>query len=73
MIFKIQLPLATNEAIPLALVYNEDRSIKFTTPVEKVEEWFIHHPFKIFVEADYFVNFGGKEFIIKEIVEDKDW
>lgn len=33
MIVKVQVPLATNEKKPLALVYNEDRSIQFQMPV----------------------------------------
>ena len=34
-IFKIQLPLSSNEPRPAALVYNEDRSIQFMLSIEE--------------------------------------
>lgn len=35
-LFKLQLPIETNDIPPLALVYNQDRSISFHTPVDKI-------------------------------------
>ncbi len=69
MIFKVQIPMATNESIPQALIYNEDRSVRFMCPAEDVEEWFIEDQYKIYVNADY----THKEFAIHEIVMDEDW
>ncbi len=76
MIFKVQIPMATNESIPQALIYNEDRSVRFMCPAEDVEEWFIEDQYKIYVDADYSVvdaDYIHKEFAIHEIVMDKDW
>ncbi len=71
MIFKVQLPMATNELEPYSHIYNEDRSIVFSLPVQDVEEWFIHHPYKIFVNATY--DKSDNSFAIHEIVEDQEW
>jgi hypothetical protein len=40
MIVKIQRPISTNEPVPLALIYNKDRSIQFTVPFSQVAGWF---------------------------------
>lgn len=35
MILKIQRPLATNETVPMALIYNHDRSVEAYIPYDK--------------------------------------
>lgn len=51
MIVKIQLPLSTNEPVPLALVYNEDRSFETRIPASQVQECFADDCAKLFFEA----------------------
>ncbi len=71
MIFKIQLPLVTNDPNPHAFMYNEDRSVEFTCPIESVEEWFIENPCKVFVDATY--DDDANKLVIHELVEDEEW
>ncbi len=74
MIFKIQIPLVTNERFPHALIYNSDRSVEFIVPVGEVEEWFIEDFYKIYVDASYSRDPNGKfDLMIHEIVEDEEW
>lgn len=53
-IVKIQLPLYTEEVNPWALIYNADRSLQITPPVEQVSKYFDHkkNETKIFMWAD---------------------
>lgn len=38
MIVKVQVPLLTNEPVPLALIYNKDKSYETTVPARDVAE-----------------------------------
>lgn len=69
MIVKIQRPVVTNEPVPLALFYNEDRSLFTQQPFENVEPLFKEGELKIYVEAEVV----GTLLMIDHRVEDQDW
>jgi len=75
-IFKGQLPISTNAKKPVALFYNEDRSIEFDMPVSKAKDLFPSGMFKIFVVGELGKQFyGDKErnvLIITEIIINED-
>ena len=51
MIVKIQRPIRTNERVPKALIYNQDRSVEYMPDLTDVEELFGPHEFKIYHHA----------------------
>lgn len=53
-IVKVQIPVYTEEVNPYALIYNKDRSLQITPPVEQVNKYFDHEKgeTKIFMWAD---------------------
>lgn len=69
-IFKIQIPLSTNERTPKALAYNKDRSKEGMFPVTNELLELCDGAVKIFVkgtmESDGKIN-------IKEIADWQDW
>ena len=44
-IFKVQLPLSTNESTPLCLVYNKSGTINLQFPAERVWDFFVKGEF----------------------------
>lgn len=51
MIVKIQRPFATTEEVPMALIYNETRSVKLTAPFSDVEMLFNGRETKAYCRA----------------------
>lgn len=51
MIVKMQRPLHTNQKVPTALVYNQDRSIQFQIAFITVADLFEPYDFKVYVEV----------------------
>lgn len=70
MIFKLQLPLASNEDAPPALLYNEDRSILHFVPVTpEVKELFADGEYKIYIKG----RLKRGTVLIDEIVGEQEW
>jgi hypothetical protein len=71
MIVKVQLPLMTDEEVPQALIYNEDRSVQFQVPVTDHILKGMDGRFKRYFEAardEQYVNI-----MFHRPVEDQDW
>ena len=52
--YKVQIPLSTNAEVPMALVYNRDRSRMGEIPVtEEVRSLFPPDVYKIFIEGNF--------------------
>ena len=56
-IFKVQIPVSTNEDVPMALIYNKHRDIMYQTPITKAIR-------KLFWEGSYKIYMFGK--VVKE-------
>ena len=69
MIVKVQLPLASNDAEPKALVYNKGRSHQFLLPITKDLKEMMGDDVKAYFDADYE---EGKIELYKK-VEPQDW
>ena len=69
-IFKIQLPLASNEPDPPALIYNESRSIERKIRVDQIEDLFAQGETRIYIEGT--VNEDG-EIEFHKFVSPRDW
>lgn len=52
MIVKVQIPLATNAPTPMALIYNEDRSVEYQTPVTRDLRRKMKGQWKTFMHAE---------------------
>jgi len=52
MIVKVQIPLASSEPEPMALVYNEDRSVEMRIPIDIGLEVWMEGRAKAFFEAE---------------------
>lgn len=70
MIVKIQKPLATNEILPQALIYNKNRNVTLFLPFEQVQKLFREGELKVYHNAH--INDAG-ELVIEERVRDQDW
>ncbi len=73
MIFKIQIPIASEEPFPFALVYNEDRSYAFDVPIDSVLYLFDDGVYKVYVEGDATVFSENWDLVIHKQVEEQDW
>jgi hypothetical protein len=51
MIVKMQRPISTNQPVPTALVYNQDRSIRFQVAFTTVADLFDSTELKVYVEV----------------------
>jgi hypothetical protein len=70
MIVKLQLPLVTTEPVPLALIYNEDRSYQVQVPVTAE----IKRKMKGDVKAFFELHIGpGYEAILGKRVACREW
>jgi hypothetical protein len=69
MIVKIQKPLMTNGGEPMALIYNQSRSIHIQIPFSRVQHLFDEDEIKIFAKARVFM----KQLNILSKVEDRSW
>ena len=76
MIVKIQLPVASNDPNPKALVYNEERDLEFLMPVEATLITAMGgHPKKFF-DVDFIPDpqvKGAEKLVINEEVTDPGW
>ncbi len=69
MIVKIQKPLMTNGDEPMALIYNQSRSVHIQIPFSRVQHLFDDDEIKIYTKARIFM----KQLIILSKVEDRNW
>ena len=70
MIVKIQKPLMTNgNSEPMALIYNQSRSIQLQIPFAQVEHMFDEDELKIYAKAKVFM----KNLVINKKVEERNW
>ena len=51
-IFKVQLPIGSNDPNPPALIYNEDRSITEHLNVSLVKQYFSENEMKVFIYGE---------------------
>ena len=68
-IFKIQLPISSNEINPPALIYNESRSIELYIRVNQVKDLFYGSQKKIYV----FGEMENNELEFHRIAPEQDW
>ena len=52
MIVKVQWPIATNDAAPRVLIYNEDRSVEWQAPATPQFSKIMHRKLKAFFFAE---------------------
>jgi hypothetical protein len=70
-IFKVQVPIATNEPEPQALIYNEDRSKEFWMPLTQQILDFMDGEFKKFVYGS--VDYKHNTFTIDSDAPWQEW
>ncbi len=69
--WKIQRPLASNEAAPPFLIYNKDRSIQSMPPVtDEILKLFTNGSLKIYVRG--VLSEDGTMYVI-DVIEDQGW
>lgn len=78
MIVKIQRPISTNEAVPKALIYNEDRSVELIMPYTGKLAEIIGNDLKQYWDVKLGIQPDGKYYIgdqltLIEEVEDPGW
>jgi hypothetical protein len=74
MIVKIQIPIMTTAEVPMALIYNEDRSIEVEVPASEVKQLFREGEFKVYAHAeDKLGGDDGKKLIITELAPNQSW
>ncbi len=69
MIVKVQLPLATNDTTPHALVYNEDRSVLAQVPVSRALEKLMKRRAKAYFSA----RIVETQLVVDHEVEEPSW
>lgn len=71
-IVKIQLPLVTNEKVPMALVYNEDRSFEMMLKMSDID-LIVRHCFDGKMKQYFLVQVTGDEMSIHDVAPWQDW
>ncbi len=67
--FKIQKPIVSSDGSDDCLIYNEDRTIEFMTPLENVQRSFEQGEDKIYVEG----SLMDEDFIIVKKLPQQSW
>lgn len=68
-VVKIQVPLDTNEEVPMALIYNRDRSLNFQHPASDFGDLFINGKVKGYFKA----SFIRGQLSIHEEIATQEW
>jgi len=76
-IVKVQVSVSTSEAVPQVLVYNEDRSVEYTTGYSNLFEALMRADFddsaNSFYKAFFHAHMDGTEIMIDEEAPFQAW